>query len=176
MKLIFFVTAVPIRSDSTNAFQSTSLVADCSDPNESSASNSTSSKDDGKNRFIDFNSDDTDADPNFNFSSESSESSNSDSESAERTDKSTEVKQRTGKRKVVFPCQAEKITRKRKRNIQNWQKIKSKLLRNCGESYTSIKKIKNDDGTIGRTRVMREARKMLPPCGEKCRLRCSIKF
>ncbi|KAF5295414.1 hypothetical protein FQA39_LY13075 [Lamprigera yunnana] len=88
--------AVPITSGSTENFQCTSIVADCSDLNENPATNSTSSKRDGKNHFNDFDSDDTDAVPNFTDSS--SENSSSDLESTdERTGNSTDVKEMTVK-------------------------------------------------------------------------------
>ncbi|KAL7636965.1 UNVERIFIED_CONTAM: hypothetical protein RMT77_012723 [Armadillidium vulgare] len=161
-----------MRTDGTKNLHYTSVGTDCNDPNRNPTSNTISSKSDEENSFNDFDSDDTDADPNFvDSSSESSGSSSSDIEYAER-----EMKERAGKRKVLFPCNAEDKTRKRKRNVQKWQKIESKLLRNCGKSYKSIKKIKKDDGTIEKTQVTREARKILPPCGEKCRLSCSKKF
>lgn len=83
MKLIFYDTAVQIRSDSTGNNPCTSIVA-------------------MENHFDDFDSDETDADPHFTHSSEeSSESSSSDLESAERTDNSIEVKNGRLKESVI---------------------------------------------------------------------------
>lgn len=55
-----------------------------------------------------------------------------------------------------------KLTRKRQRNVTNWKSEVAKRLRNTGQSYTS-KKLKK----------VIPARKIGPPCGEKCRLKCS---
>lgn len=58
----------------------------------------------------------------------------------------------------------DKETRKSKRNVRKWQNIESKLIRNCGTSYNSIKKIKKDNEKIIEiTLVMRKARKLLRP-------------
>lgn len=114
------------------------------------------------------NSEDTDADPNFDVSNYSSSS-----DSEDETIDSGTVR---GKRKVSFPCSVENKSRKRKRNVQQWRKNISKHLRNSGKSYQSVKKTKNGDGTVKKTLQTREGRKMLPPCNDKCRLNCSNKF
>lgn len=51
--------------------------------------------------------------------------------------------------------------KKRPRNVNNWKKVKSKLLKNSGQSYTS------------RTGKPVEAKKIGPPCKDKCILSCS---
>ncbi|CAG9571813.1 unnamed protein product [Danaus chrysippus] len=54
--------------------------------------------------------------------------------------------------------------KKRTRNVENWCKVKAKLLRNSGKSYT------------GRTGKTVPPRKMGPSCKDKCILSCSKKF
>lgn len=57
-----------------------------------------------------------------------------------------------------------KKSKKRMRNEANWRKVKSKTQRNSGQSYTS------------RTGKVVGARKMGPPCTDKCLQSCSDKF
>lgn len=54
-----------------------------------------------------------------------------------------------------------KRAKKRPKNVNNWKKVKTKLLKNSGQRYTS------------RTGKTVEARKMGPPCKDKCVLSCS---
>lgn len=54
--------------------------------------------------------------------------------------------------------------KKRTRNFENWRKVKAKMLRNTGKSYT------------GRTGKTVAPRKMGPPCKDTCTLSCSKKF
>ncbi|CAB3235392.1 unnamed protein product [Arctia plantaginis] len=54
-----------------------------------------------------------------------------------------------------------KLTRKRQRNASNWKSEVAKRLRNTGQSY------------ISKTLKVIPTRKVGPPCGEKCRLKCS---
>lgn len=100
-------------------------------------------------------------------------SSSSSTESEVDTPQNVIVQKR---RSVKYPSEAEKKTRKRKRVQDEWQKNKAKRLRNTGQSYESIRKIKKNDGSTERLKVKREERKMSAPCGEKCRLKCSTKI
>lgn len=54
--------------------------------------------------------------------------------------------------------------KKKTRNENNWKKVKTKILKNSGQIYTS------------RTGKTVEARKMGPPCQDKCVISCSKKF
>ncbi|CAH1988134.1 unnamed protein product [Acanthoscelides obtectus] len=109
-----------------------------------------------------FGSGGSEADPDF-FPNDLS-----DSEIDEPLDVSRKQKQ---KRSVQFPCQTQKISRKRKTDKSEWQKNKAKRL-----GYESARTIKQSDGTTKRIKVEREEKKIKPACGEKCRLKCSMKI
>lgn len=66
--------------------------------------------------------------------------------------------------------------RKRKNNKGMWKKNEAKRLRNSGLSYKSLKVITRKDGSKERKPVTRDAKRLLPPCNEKCRLQCSKKI
>lgn len=68
------------------------------------------------------------------FSSKSSEGSTADLDSAKTTANSIELKEKTGKRKVLFPCNVENEIRKRKKNLNKRKREVQKLLPLCGES------------------------------------------
>lgn len=53
----------------------------------------------------------------------------------------------------------------RKRTVANWSRNVSKRNRNSGKIYLSAKTKKEQKG-----------RAIKPPCGEKCRLKCSVNF
>lgn len=55
-------------------------------------------------------------------------------------------------------------SRKRQRNPDNWVKHKKKSLKNTGKAYKKV---------TGKTVPAKEVK---PPCGEKCRLKCSQKI
>ncbi|XP_049774965.1 uncharacterized protein LOC126162474 isoform X1 [Schistocerca cancellata] len=132
--------AVPIHCGDTEVLQGRSVLNDSGDQNDNNLSRYTSAKNDcsdpGENStsmflksvadrlFEDFDSDDTDADPNFvAYSSDSSSTSNS--QSAQRITKSKQGG-RKGKSKVLFPCKSENKTRKTKRNVDKCKKKKKK--------------------------------------------------
>lgn len=79
------------------------------------------------------------------------------------------------KRKVLIPTQSNQESRKRKRKPELWQKNRAKRLRNTGESYvyTQVKKHGNDTVRIKKERPRKS---ILPPCGEKCRIKCYEKI
>ncbi|XP_060810035.1 uncharacterized protein LOC132904130 [Amyelois transitella] len=56
-------------------------------------------------------------------------------------------------------------TRKRQREPESWKFNTAKRLSNTGQSYLSV-----------RTKKTVDARKVKPPCNEKCRLKCFSKF
>lgn len=56
--------------------------------------------------------------------------------------------------------------KKRKANRDNWKKNLAKRQRNLGQPYTTSSKSKKEF----------EKKAMKPPCGEKCRLKCSTKY
>lgn len=56
--------------------------------------------------------------------------------------------------------------RKRVANQENWRKNVVKKLKNSGKSYVSSSK----------SNKVFEAKKVLPPCGEKFKLKCFTKF
>ncbi|KAB0801044.1 hypothetical protein PPYR_05398 [Photinus pyralis] len=62
------------------------------------------------------------------------------------------------------PDSPAKKGKKRIRNVENWIKVKAKTLKNSGKKYTS---------SAGK---MVEAKKMRPPCSEKCILSCTKKI
>ncbi|KAK5645229.1 hypothetical protein RI129_006529 [Pyrocoelia pectoralis] len=114
-----------------------------------------------------FSSDDSVADPNF------TDSTLSDSD----TELSGDANKNITKRKILFPSKLENKTRKRLRREKKWPRNHNKILKNSGKAYESFKKITNEDGTVvTRELVTRMARKLLPPCGEKCRLACTKKI
>lgn len=80
------------------------------------------------------------------------------------------------KRKVKYPSSNEKVTRKKLRLPSTWQKANAKMLRNSGEAYLSVSIVKNTDGTKTKSKVVRSAKTLLPPCGNKCKLKCSEKL
>lgn len=106
-------------------------MSDRNAPNKNPASSYTSSKsNEGNSVRNNFDSDDTDADPNFFVDSPSSESSKSSRSDLESDGGIVDSKNMLGKRKIAFPCNGENKSRKRKKNVQKWQKNVSKLLRN----------------------------------------------
>lgn len=61
---------------------------------------------------------------------------------------------------ISLPISPKKRPKKRLRKCDEWKTVKAKKLKNSGESYLS------------RTGKVVEARKMGPPCSEKCKLKC----
>nr|CAH7723219.1 unnamed protein product [Callosobruchus chinensis] len=70
------------------------------------------------------------------------------------------------KRKMLNAPKGEKKGKKRIANPQNWIKNEAKRLRNTGNSYLSTSKGKK----------VISARTLLPPCNDKCILKCYSKF
>ncbi|KAF2893553.1 hypothetical protein ILUMI_12621 [Ignelater luminosus] len=99
------------------------------------------------------NSDDSDKDPDYLLSSDSTSSTHSVTE---------KVQQKPGEQQHTEP----KKTRKRKRNTSGWKKNAAKIARNSGKGYVST--------SISR-KVMK-AREIKPPCTETCKLKCSSKI
>ncbi|CAK1581384.1 unnamed protein product [Parnassius mnemosyne] len=58
-----------------------------------------------------------------------------------------------------------KRSRKRVAKPTEWLQNKCKILRNAGSAYVTLK-----------TKVKKDARKIKPPCSERCRLKCKEKF
>lgn len=80
------------------------------------------------------------------------------------------------KRKVEHPSLNEKVGRKKIKRADTWTKAEAKKLRNSGERYTSKGIVKNQDGTKSKAIVVRQPKSLLPPCGDKCRLKCAEKI
>lgn len=106
------------------------------------------------------NGDDTDADPNFELPP-----INSIEVDYEENIVSNTTKKKI-KRQVKNHSEINKNVRKRIANQENWRKNVVKKLRNTGKSYVSSSK----------SNKFIEAKKLLPPCGEKCKLKCFTKF
>lgn len=107
--------------------------------------------------------DDSDADPDFLSGNESSQSSSSSIESHQEV----ESENQTVNQEVVNENETEvKKGKKRKSNFGKWKFQETKFLRNSGQAYVSLSKSKK---TFPK-------KKLLPPCGEKCRFQCSNKI
>ncbi|GFV73437.1 uncharacterized protein TNCV_3389531 [Trichonephila clavipes] len=88
-----------------------------------------------------------------------------------------EVHFQKAKGKLYFLQINKKNSRKRKTCVQKWQRSERKEQGNSGKAYNYIKRIKDNDGKIiDRIVIWKEERKLLPPCGDKCRLTCRNKF
>lgn len=130
--------------------------------------------------------DDSDADPNFQLipvsnaiskvvptesssrSSNTSSSSSSSSSSSDTEDKSEQVNPQNAavSETISQEPQIEKKGKKRVRKPAKWKSKVAKQLRNSGKAYQSLSKSKKQ---------MPE-RRVKPPCGEKCRLKCKNKI
>ncbi|KAI8420441.1 hypothetical protein MSG28_008931 [Choristoneura fumiferana] len=62
--------------------------------------------------------------------------------------------------------QTQHRSRKRKLNINEWQRNKSKLLKNSGKAYISMAKSKKNI----------EEKKMRPACLDQCKFKCNVEF
>ncbi|XP_050509077.1 uncharacterized protein LOC126886255 [Diabrotica virgifera virgifera] len=80
------------------------------------------------------------------------------------------------KRKVKDPSNNEKVGRKKLRQPATWKQADTKRLRNGGEAYLSTRIVQNADGTKTKSKILRPAKTILPPCGNKCKLKCSEKL
>ncbi|XP_063912660.1 uncharacterized protein LOC135129438 [Zophobas morio] len=126
------------------------------------------------------NGDDSDADPDFNGTSNNSSTSDS---SFYEEKKLTEIGHERGKRstaedvvveeevRVVLNELAEnqdlpKKTKKRKANLTEWKKEKAKILRNSGKGYLSSAKVPKEV----------RGRAIQQPCGDKCKVKCANKI
>lgn len=157
------INVVSVSSKSRETSSSSSRSSSCSSCSRSSSAESNT------------DSDDTEVDPNFTNSSSSTSTTSSDSNPDSGSD--NEANNTTPMvRKVLFPKNESKTTRKRRRCVDQWQKNSAKAFRNHGQSYEVTKKIKKVDGSIETVLIKKDARKMLPPCGDKCRQKCSMKF
>ncbi|KAK5647887.1 hypothetical protein RI129_002779 [Pyrocoelia pectoralis] len=110
----------------------------------------------------DFSADSSD---NYEYSG-SDDASSCSSKSSESVNKRI-VLQELGNTSEVLECDENSLSgkkgKKRLRKIENWSRVKAKRLRNSGKSYVS------------RTGKVMQAKKMGPPCLEKCILSCSNK-
>ncbi|XP_049693296.2 uncharacterized protein LOC126053898 [Helicoverpa armigera] len=104
----------------------------------------------------------TDSGDDFKPSSSSSSSSNSSSSSSSSSSDSSSENEAVDNQE---PTSSKKRGRKRSRNPNGWKKNIAKKLRNSGNEYRSIK--------TGKTV---QAKKIGPPCSDKCRLACSSHF
>lgn len=140
------------------------------DTASSNLSSRSSSSDGSSNRATDsdpFDSDDSQVDPNY--AGDLSSSSDSDADGM--------VPDYGGKKRVVsHRAQTEQNVRKRQRNKYTWLKDEAKRLRNSGLPYKSLKIVTKQDGTKQRELVSRDGKRMLRPCDNKCRLKCSTIF
>jgi hypothetical protein len=123
--------------------------------------------------------DDSDADPTFRGSScessdskSSSESDASTSSSSDTENDSKNVEARTSEKDATQSksnTDEEALPNKGKKRMSTpitWYAKKVKLLRNSGQEYVSV----------GKSRKTVEARKVGPPCSDKCRFKCSEKI
>ncbi|CAG9813604.1 unnamed protein product [Phaedon cochleariae] len=95
------------------------------------------------------------------FSDDSIIDPNYEAESTTTTDNEQEAPSQDEEEVIV----TKKKTTKRKKDPQEWKRNKTKLLRNSGQAYVTLKK-----------RHIVEPRQMKPPCGDNCKLKCSVKF
>lgn len=71
----------------------------------------------------------------------------------------------------MVETEIDKSSKKRKRKPELWQKNRSKFLRNKGESYVYNQVQKRGTNTL-RIKKERPKKIILPPCSDKCRLKC----
>nr|CAI5870559.1 unnamed protein product [Callosobruchus analis] len=69
------------------------------------------------------------------------------------------------KKKVKHPSRTEKVGKKRIAKPDQWIKNQAKRVRNSGQAYVSSS-----------SKKAAQERKILPPCADKCRLKCVSKF
>ncbi|XP_072375464.1 uncharacterized protein [Diabrotica undecimpunctata] len=137
--------------------------------NDSNAANRIEDYSDEDSQNDPYGSDDSVRDPLYQETRESS-----DSEAEIEVDQDENPSMR---KKMSAETQTEKIgKKKRKIRPELWQKNQSKNLRNKGESYISTQIQKNENGTLLRVKKERPRRFILPPCGQKCRLKCCDKI
>lgn len=112
--------------------------------------------------------DDSDADPNFSYDSDSSESLSSVSsvDSVEANSSTSLCKENENNSELEIGQNKSKQSKSRVGRPDEWRKTKARLLRNAGKEYESV----------SRSQKRVKARQMRPPCGEKCRIRCSSKI
>lgn len=144
--------------------------------NEMNQEGSSDDENGGLNK--DFDSDDEYKDPNYNSSNSSSSETSSSSSDLETVESvtSTNAENTSRKRKVSFANKTENNAAKKLRRVNKWQKEESKLLRNSGKPYYVVKKVTDADGIVSNKKVRKEGRKLLPPCAENCRYRCTKQF
>ncbi|CAG9772069.1 unnamed protein product [Ceutorhynchus assimilis] len=155
-------------SASSSSTSSPSSSRSSSSSSSSSSSRSSSSRNSSSSPSIEsepYGSDDSVQDPTYNTSS--------DSDTENREPLEIQVKK---KRKIKDPCTKERIGKKRKVDPKIWQKNLAKKLRNSGEGYVSLGLVKNQDGSKHVVKKQRPPRRLLPPCGNKCKLKCSEKL
>lgn len=143
-----------------------------SSSSSSSSSNSSSDTDENSDSESDpYGSDDSVVDPSYDPSVTEIQA---EIQAEIQTEMTTDV--RGKKRKVIDPSNNEKVGRKKLKRPATWHKEKVKKLRNSGEAYFSISTLNNPDGTKTKEKVVRPAKTLLPPCGNKCKLKCSDKL
>ncbi|KAJ8970621.1 hypothetical protein NQ314_001156 [Rhamnusium bicolor] len=140
---------------------STKAVSDESEESDSSEGSTTSSSS-GNSHEED--SDDSVLDPNYTPVDVNSRNNQLPDELLElaESDESTV----DDRRKVKHSCQTKKQGKKRVAKPEDWHKNKAKRARNSGTSYI----------TSSASRKKFPERKMMPPCTQKCRLKCSTKI
>lgn len=156
-----------IGSASSSSNDSSSTSKTCSKSSCSLSSTSSSSDSEAEP----FGSDDSIKDPPYHESS--SDESSSDDEVLVLPEEKENIIPK--KRKVVDKSFTEKKVKKRSRNPQAWQKNFNKRLRNSGESYIGLS-TQNDGGTKKKVKTQRPQKELQPPCGQKCKLKCSEKI
>lgn len=144
----------------------------------SSSSDSSSSSDDTTSDVFDDSLDDVTYEPKSDEEVDSSSSSedNSRTRMQEKTNsmllhgqlnsslESNNSKQSTQDVSIVVSPVKKGV--KRKRNVDQWKRNILKKSRNSGQAYE----------THSKNKIIREQRKIKPPCTQKCKLKCSNKF
>ncbi|XP_028129733.1 uncharacterized protein LOC126888266 [Diabrotica virgifera virgifera] len=151
---------------------------DCSRSSSSSSVLSSSSVSSHFSSSEPFGSGKSDIDPEYDVSADVASDS---SDSGDENDTAKLVVNRKEDQTVLLEKQKEDDStkqrgRKRTFNEANWKKNVTRRLRNSGKSYTSVKIAKLADGTKIKTQITRDAKKVLQPCTEKCRLKCKEKI
>ncbi|KAJ8928718.1 hypothetical protein NQ314_018683 [Rhamnusium bicolor] len=135
--------------DEKSGGSSTKAVSDENEESDSSEGSTTSSSS-GNSHEED--SDDSLLDPNYTPVDVNSRNNQLPDELLELADSDESTVEKNGKKRVAKP--------------EDWHKNKAKRARNSGTSYI----------TSSASRKKFPERKMMPPCTQKCRLKCSTKI
>lgn len=133
-------------------------------PTQRGISHTNQPSDDGS---FDEDTDDSLADPHYNYPPVRSQSSTQSEISSTESDVSFQSNYDAADESNPGDALTERNkTKSRKTNSNEWKKNKASILRNSGKAYISNSATK---------RPMKE-RRMGPPCGQKCRLKCFSKI